>query len=80
MQGWCHFQVYKQFFPDVAVGYEDPRVTLHVRDGKSNFVSVSFAILPSLEVPLYVTVCLLFFFLLQELHFWSLIQEETMMQ
>ncbi|KAM4115199.1 spermidine synthase 1-like isoform X1 [Castanea sativa] len=25
--------VYKQFFPDVAVGYEDPRVTLHVRDG-----------------------------------------------
>ncbi|KAE8124187.1 hypothetical protein FH972_019093 [Carpinus fangiana] len=25
--------VYKKFFPDIAVGYEDPRVTLHVRDG-----------------------------------------------
>ncbi|GMY24892.1 spermidine synthase 2-like [Fagus crenata] len=25
--------VYKKYFPDVAVGYEDPRVTLHVRDG-----------------------------------------------
>ncbi|KAK9277260.1 hypothetical protein L1049_006799 [Liquidambar formosana] len=23
----------KQFFPDVAVGYEDPRVTLHIGDG-----------------------------------------------
>lgn len=28
-----NFQVYKEFFPDIAVGYEDPRVTLHVRDG-----------------------------------------------
>ena len=27
------FQVSKQFFPDVAIGYEDPRVTLHVGDG-----------------------------------------------
>lgn len=26
-------QVAKQFFPDVAVGYEDPRVTLHIGDG-----------------------------------------------
>jgi spermidine synthase len=25
--------VSKQFFPDVAVGYEDPRVTLHIGDG-----------------------------------------------
>ncbi|CAL0326238.1 unnamed protein product [Lupinus luteus] len=25
--------VSKQFFPDVAVGYEDKRVTLHVGDG-----------------------------------------------
>ncbi|XP_031125681.1 spermidine synthase 1 [Ipomoea triloba] len=25
--------VAKQFFPDVAVGYEDPRVTLHIGDG-----------------------------------------------
>ncbi|XP_062169813.1 spermidine synthase 1-like isoform X2 [Alnus glutinosa] len=27
--------VYKKFFPDIAVGYQDPRVTLHVRDGIS---------------------------------------------
>jgi len=26
-------QVSKQYFPDVAVGYEDPRVTLTVGDG-----------------------------------------------
>lgn len=26
-------QVSKEFFPRVAVGYEDPRVTLHVGDG-----------------------------------------------
>nr|GME12047.1 spermidine synthase 1 [Ipomoea batatas] len=25
--------VAKQFFPDVAIGYEDPRVTLHIGDG-----------------------------------------------
>ncbi|OMO81540.1 Spermidine/spermine synthases family [Corchorus capsularis] len=25
--------VYKEFFPDIAIGYDDPRVTLHVRDG-----------------------------------------------
>ncbi|KAK3041770.1 hypothetical protein RJ639_000286 [Escallonia herrerae] len=25
--------VSKQFFPDVAIGYEDPRVTLHIGDG-----------------------------------------------
>ncbi|KAK3225198.1 hypothetical protein Dsin_005060 [Dipteronia sinensis] len=29
--------VYKEFFPDIAVGYEDSRVTLHVRDGRSPF-------------------------------------------
>lgn len=28
------FQVSKQFFPRVAIGYEDPRVTLNVGDGK----------------------------------------------
>lgn len=27
------FQVAKQFFPNVAIGYEDPRVKLHVGDG-----------------------------------------------
>lgn len=27
------FQVSKQFFPDVAVGFEDPRVNLHIGDG-----------------------------------------------
>ncbi|XP_061953622.1 spermidine synthase 2-like [Populus nigra] len=32
MHGW--FQVYyRQHFPDIAVGYEDPRVTLHLGDG-----------------------------------------------
>ncbi|KAG6686600.1 hypothetical protein I3842_11G028800 [Carya illinoinensis] len=25
--------VYKEFFPDIAVGYEDPRVSLHITDG-----------------------------------------------
>ncbi|KAM5572073.1 spermidine synthase 1 [Rosa sericea] len=25
--------IYKKFFPDVAIGYKDPRVTLHVKDG-----------------------------------------------
>jgi hypothetical protein len=26
-------KISKEFFPDVAVGYEDPRVTLHIADG-----------------------------------------------
>ncbi|CAB4280822.1 unnamed protein product [Prunus armeniaca] len=26
--------VYKKYFPGIAIGYEDPRVTLHVKDGK----------------------------------------------
>lgn len=30
------FQVSKQFFPDVAVGYDDPRVALHIGDGTSS--------------------------------------------
>lgn len=30
---FLHLQVSKQFFPDVAVGFEDPRVTLHIGDG-----------------------------------------------
>ncbi|EOY20673.1 hypothetical protein QUC31_006975 [Theobroma cacao] len=25
--------VYKEFFPDIAIGYDDPRVTLHIQDG-----------------------------------------------
>ncbi|XP_057951744.1 spermidine synthase 2-like [Malania oleifera] len=32
--------VYKQFFPDIAVGYEDPRVTLHMGDGVAFMKSV----------------------------------------
>ncbi|TXG50305.1 hypothetical protein EZV62_022829 [Acer yangbiense] len=32
--------VYKEFFPDIAVGYEDSRVTLHVRDGTAFLKSV----------------------------------------
>lgn len=27
------FQVYKRFFPNIAVGYEDPRVNVHICDG-----------------------------------------------
>lgn len=30
-------QVSKQYFPDVAVGYDDPRVKLHIGDGMVNF-------------------------------------------
>ncbi|KAI3976305.1 hypothetical protein MKX01_021847 [Papaver californicum] len=33
-------EVSKQFFPDLAVGYEDPRVTLHVGDGTYEAVIV----------------------------------------
>ncbi|KAF7829371.1 spermidine synthase 1 [Senna tora] len=33
--------VSKQFFPDVAVGYDDPRVTLHIGDGVAFFKAVS---------------------------------------
>lgn len=29
-------QVSKKFFPELAVGFEDPRVKLHVGDGKLN--------------------------------------------
>ncbi|KAE8710681.1 Spermidine synthase 1 [Hibiscus syriacus] len=32
--------VYKEFFPDIAVGYDDPRVTLHVQDGTAFLKSV----------------------------------------
>ncbi|KAK8990662.1 hypothetical protein V6N11_028627 [Hibiscus sabdariffa] len=32
--------VYKEFFPDIAVGYDDPRVTLHVQDGSEFLQSV----------------------------------------
>ena len=27
-------QVYKKYFPDIAVGYQDPRVHVHIKDGK----------------------------------------------
>ncbi|KHN10052.1 Spermidine synthase [Glycine soja] len=30
-------EVSKQFFPDIAVGFEDPHVTLTVGDGMDNF-------------------------------------------
>ncbi|XVF09256.1 hypothetical protein REPUB_Repub07fG0076700 [Reevesia pubescens] len=32
--------VYKEFFPDIAIGYDDPRVTLHVQDGTAFLESV----------------------------------------
>ncbi|KAM1737194.1 hypothetical protein ACFX12_015455 [Malus domestica] len=32
--------VYKKYFPSVAIGYEDPRVTLHVKDGSAFLKSV----------------------------------------
>lgn len=43
-------QVSKQFFPAVAVGYEDPRVTLHIGDGMINesISSSSFSFLLSI--------------------------------
>lgn len=28
------FQVSEQFFPHVSIGYKDPRVTLHIGDGR----------------------------------------------
>ncbi|XP_050123383.1 spermidine synthase 1-like isoform X2 [Malus sylvestris] len=33
-------KVYKKYFPSVAIGYEDPRVTLHVKDGSAFLKSV----------------------------------------
>lgn len=32
---FIHLQVSKKFFPDLARGFEDPRVHLHVGDGMS---------------------------------------------
>uniref|UniRef100_I1JZX5 PABS domain-containing protein n=2 Tax=Glycine subgen. Soja TaxID=1462606 RepID=I1JZX5_SOYBN len=32
--------VYKKFFPDIAVGYEDPRMHVHIRDGVAFINSV----------------------------------------
>ncbi|XVE57113.1 hypothetical protein DITRI_Ditri04bG0065500 [Diplodiscus trichospermus] len=32
--------VYKEFFSDIAIGYDDPRVTLHVQDGTVFLMSV----------------------------------------
>ncbi|MBA0821272.1 hypothetical protein Goarm_018141, partial [Gossypium armourianum] len=32
--------VYKEFFPDIAIGYDDPRVTLNVQDGTAFLKSV----------------------------------------
>lgn len=29
----CLLQVSKKFFPELALGFEDPRVNLHVGDG-----------------------------------------------
>lgn len=43
-----YLQVSKQFFPSVAVGYEDPRVSLHIGDGIFKlllFASYSFGLL-----------------------------------
>lgn len=37
-------QVSKQFFPDIAVGFEDPRVTLNIGDGMINNYSPCFLI------------------------------------
>lgn len=31
------WQVSKQFFPHLAVGFEDPRVNLHIGDGEIIF-------------------------------------------
>lgn len=31
-------QVSKKYFPDLAIGFEDPRVNLHVGDGMNTFM------------------------------------------
>lgn len=33
-----NLQVYKKFFPDIAVGYEDPRVNVCIGDGKYIYI------------------------------------------
>lgn len=43
------FQVSKQYFPNVAVGYDDPRVSLHIGDGnyeqRNQFTKCCFSII-----------------------------------
>jgi hypothetical protein len=36
-------KVSKEFFPDVAIGYEDSRVTLHVGDGVFLFLIQNYS-------------------------------------
>lgn len=53
------FQVYKRFFPNIAVGYEDPRVNVHICDGMIRHLIC--LILPSyFEVHYYISLCLIF--------------------
>ncbi|CAN4124250.1 unnamed protein product [Withania somnifera] len=56
-------EVAKQFFPDVAVGYEDPRVNLHIGDGTINdFVILLTLLLVLIIVHLLTYVLGVFFF------------------
>ena len=38
----AHSQVAKEFFPDVAVGFDDPRVNLHIGDGMNKLQTLGF--------------------------------------
>lgn len=39
----------KEFFPELSVGFDDPRVRLHVGDGTSNCNNFSFLLLKWLK-------------------------------
>ena len=43
-------QVAKEYFPDVAVGYDDPRVKLFVGDGKAANIDCHKLLLISVQV------------------------------
>lgn len=62
----CVFQVSKEFFPDVAVGYVDPRVTLHVGDGVNfHFLMNTFFSSSLSQLTNWLNFCQI----VQELHF-----------
>lgn len=53
-------QVSKEFFPRVAVGYEDPRVNLHIGDGICSIIfstSPSFCLISQLHLLMCFSCC-----------------------
>lgn len=70
------FQVYKRFFPNIAVGYEDPRVNVHICDGMRRHLIC--LILPTSK---YITtfLCALFLPNMQELNSCSQFLKAPMM-